>query len=163
MLHAMTQRIDPRYFNSLIDGNILDRGHPDDSVVDDILSLYDAGSITLQLPHSVKAEIEHPNAPAEKKRRALDFIYTMPVSLTRGEQQLHKEVRDIVRGNAQPGKHDRDAYHMVEAAKYGGYFITRDDRLIRRRDAIIQRLGAGFAIVTPTEFMDAYNSFVSMS
>lgn len=159
----MAQRIDPRYFPSLIDGNVLDRGHPDDAAVDEVLSLHEAGKIApLSIPHSVKAEIEHPNTPAEKRRRAAAFLFTCPVSLTPPEQKRHAEVRDVVRGNARPGKHDRDAYHMVEAAKYGGYFITRDDRLIRKRDAVMQHLGQGFAIVTPTEFLSAYRLYVSM-
>ncbi len=48
---------------------------------------------------------------------------------------------------------------MVEAAKYGGYFITRDDRLLKKRSEIARLLGAGFVIVTPTEFLEAYNRF----
>ncbi len=156
----MAQRIDPRYFNSLIDANVLDRlGGPDDAIVEEILSLYDDEKVTLLLPHSVKTEIEHPNTPADVKRRALPFIYTEPVSLTPAEVQRHQQVRDLVRGNARPGKHDRDAYHMVEAAKYGGYFVTRDRRLIKKRSEVAQVLGQGFAIVTPTEFLDAYRRF----
>jgi hypothetical protein len=30
------------------------------------------------------------------------------------------EPRDVMRGNAARGKHDPDAFHVVEAAKYGG-------------------------------------------
>lgn len=60
---------------------------------------------------------------------------------------------------AQPGKHERDAYHMVEAAKYGGYFITRDARLLKKRLEVARLLGAGFAIVTPPEFLEAYKRF----
>ncbi len=156
----MAQRIDPRYFNSLIDANVLDQlGGPDDAVVDQILALAEDCKVSLMLPHSVKAEIEHPNTPADVKQRALPFIYTEPVSLTAAEVQRHQQVRDLVRGNAKPGKHDRDADHMVEAAKYGGYFITRDQRLIRKRSEITRVLGQGFAIVTPMEFLEMYQQF----
>ena len=156
----MAQRIDPRYFPSLIDANVLDRlGGPDDADVDQILALAEDLKISLMMPHSVKAEIDHPNTPADVKQRALPFFYTMPVSLTPGEVERHQQVRDLVRGDAKPGKHDRDAYHMVEAAKYGGYFITRDDRLLKKRSEIARLLGAGFVIVTPTEFLEAYNRF----
>ena len=89
----------------------------------------------------------------------VQFIYTEPVSLTPAEVQRHQQVRDLVRGNAKPGKHDRDAYHMVEAAKYGGYFITRDPRLFRKCSQIARLLGQGFAIVTPTEFLEIYKQF----
>ena len=156
----MAQRIDPRYFPSLIDANVLDRVEgPDDDVVDQILALAEDLTISLMLPHSVKSEIEHPNTPADVKRRALQLIYTMPVSLTPGELERHQRVRHLVRGNAKSGKHDRDAYHMVEAAKHGGYFITRDKRLLKKRSDIAHLLGAGFAIVTPAEFLEAFNRF----
>ena len=122
----MAQRIDPRIFNTLLDAHVLDRtGGPDDAAVDEILGL---DELTLILPHSVKSEIEHPNTPADVKRRALGLIYTLPVSLTPPEQELHQRVRTIVRGNAKPGKHDRDAFHLVEIHKHGGvYFITIDE------------------------------------
>ena len=156
----MTQRIDPRHFNNLIDANILDRlNGPEDAVVDEIIALADSGRITLQLPHSVKAEIDHPDAPADVKRQAVGFIYTSPVSLTAAERQRHEEVHALVRGNAEPGEHDRDAYHMVEAARYGGYFITRDARLLEKRIDVAGLLGAGFAIVTPSEFLEAYEHY----
>ena len=156
----MAQRIDPRYVNSLIDANVLDQlGGPDDGVVRQILALAEDCKVLLMLPHSVRAEIEHPNTPAVVKQRALPFIFTEPVSLTPPEVQRHQHVRDLVRGNAKAGKHDRDAYHMVEAAKYGGYFITRDNRLLKKRSDIAHLLGADFVIVTPTEFLEAYNRF----
>jgi hypothetical protein len=156
----MAQRIDPRYFPSLIDANVLDRlGGPDDAVVDQILALAEELKIDLKLPHSVKTEIDHPNTPADVKQRALQLIYTVPVSLTPGEVELQQQARDLVRGNAKPGQHDRDAYHIVEAAKYGGYFITRDRRLLKKRSEIAGLLGAGFVIVTPSEFLEAYDRF----
>jgi hypothetical protein len=56
--------VDPRYGNNFIDANVLDRtGGPEDSAVDTILELHERPAFTLLLPHSVKAEIEHPNTP----------------------------------------------------------------------------------------------------
>ena len=110
----MAQRIDPRYFPSLIDANVLDRlGRSDDADVDKILALAEDQTIYLMLPHSVEAEIEHPNTPAGVKRRAQQLIFTEPVSLTHIEIERHQRVRDMVRGNALPGQHDRDAYHLA--------------------------------------------------
>ncbi len=153
----MAQRIDPRFFNTLLDAHVLDRtGGPDDAVVDEILGL---DELTLILPHSVKSEIEHPNTPADVKRRALGLIYTLPVSLTPPEQELHQRVRTIVRGNAKPGKHDRDAFHLVESHKHGGgYFITNDERLLTKRAELAQVLRR-LKIVTPTEFLETYRRF----
>jgi predicted nucleic acid-binding protein len=155
----MARRIDPRIHNNFLDAHVLDRtGGPDDALVDEILVLARSLKISLMLPHSVKAEIEHPNTPAEVKRRALGLIYTERVSLTESERALHRQAREIVRGNARPGKHDRDAFHVVEAEKYGGgYFVTNDARLLKKR-AELERVLA-IAIVTPTEFLQAYRRF----
>ena len=157
----MAKRIDPRYFNTLIDANVLDRrGDADDEAVDEMLSLYGDGKITLLMPHSVKAEIEHPNTPAEVKARAMSIIFTEPVTLTPNEVERHRQVRDLVQGNAVPGTHDRDAYHVVEAGKYGGgYFVTRDARLLkmgREVSALLQ-----IEVVSPTEFMRKYQEFAA--
>lgn len=154
----MVYRIDPSYTNALIDANVLDHvGGPEDAVVDRILALHEEGKVSLLLPHSVKAEIEHPSTPAPVKQRALALVFTERVSLTPEETCRHRKVRNLVSGNAKPGKHDRDAYHVVESAKYGGYFITRDERLIKKRAEIAKFLGQTFAIVTPTEFLEVYD------
>jgi hypothetical protein len=154
----MARRIDPRYVNNLIDAHVLDRtGGPQDTAVDLILELAAAGAMTVLLPHSVKTEIEHPNTPDDVKRRAIELIYTEPVQLTPQELALHQKIRNILRGKAKPGKHDRDAYHVVESAKYGGYFITNDERLLRKAPEIADLLH--IEIVTPLAFMNQYERF----
>ena len=110
--------LDPRYGNNFIDANVLDRsGGPEDAAVDEVLRLRDDGAFTLLLPYSVKAEIEHPNTPPEVKRRAGSFIYSMPVQLTAPELATHVKIRAMIQGNAQPGQHAKDAFHLVESAK----------------------------------------------
>jgi len=64
----------------------------------------------------------------------------------------HQKVREIMRGNAKEGKHDMDAYHVVESAKYGRYFVTNDERILRKAKDISALLS--IAIVTPSEFLD---------
>jgi hypothetical protein len=83
----------------------------------------------------------------------------MPVTLTDAERKLHQDIRDLLRGNATAGKHDRDAYHVVEASKYGGFFVTLDDRIIRKRPQIRQRIGQGFDVVTPLELLTLLKEF----
>ncbi len=158
----MAKRIDPRYFNNFIDANVLDRmGDGHDDAVDEMLSLYDDGKITLLMPHSVKAEIEHPNTPAKVKARAMGIIFTEPVTLTPNEVERHCQVRDLVQGNALPGTHDRDAYHVVEADKHGGgYFVTRDERLLKMGREISALLTT-VEVVSPTEFMRKYQEFAA--
>lgn len=129
-------------------------GGPGDAAVEEILALHDGGKVTLLLPYSVKSEIEHPHTPTATKKRAAGFIYTEPVSRTPDELRRHDEIRDLLRGKAQPGKHAKDAFHVVEASKYGSYFVTRDERIIKNRDEIRKRLGLD--VVTPEEFLDRY-------
>ena len=157
----MSRRIDPRYFNNLIDAHVLDRTvGPEDVVVDQILALVEEGKFTLLLPHSVKAEIEHRNTPADVKLRAAGLLFTEAVELTPNEEKLHQQVRKIMQGNAMPGKHDRDAYHVVESAKYGGYFITNDNRILKKASEISSLLQ--LMIVTPTQFLDLYRQYEAL-
>ncbi len=160
-IDAMAKRIDPRCYPSLIDSNVLDRlGDADDDAVDEMLSLRRDDKITLQIPHSVKHEIDDPSTPPEVKARASEFGYTMPVTLTPNEVELHRRVRGLVQGNARPGKHDSDAYHVVEAAKYGGgYFVTRDPRLLKKGREVSALLQ--IEVVSPTEFMRKYQGFAA--
>jgi hypothetical protein len=155
----MTLRIDPHYCNNFIDAHVLDRtGTPEDEVVEQILSLAMDGTFTLLLPYSVKAEIEHPNTPTEVRRRATELIFTEPVTLTAPELETHRKARELLRGNAKPGKHDRDAFHVVESAKYGGgYFITNDQRILKKQSELTALIG--IVIVTPTEFLDLYRQY----
>jgi hypothetical protein len=134
---------------------ILDRkGDSEDQVVDEILALAEDLKISLYLPHSVKSEIEHPNTPAETKKRAAGLIYTQPVTLTEPEIQRLQKIQAMLQGDARPGKHHRDAFHVVEAAKYGSYFITNDGRILNHRGALTAILGVD--VVTPTEFLERF-------
>jgi hypothetical protein len=110
--------LDPRFGNNFIDANVLDRtGGPEDAAVDEILRLRDDGAFTVLLPYSVKAEIEHPNTPKEVKERAALLSYSMPVpveELTPDEAATHDKIRALIQGNAKPGQHSKDAFHLVE-------------------------------------------------
>ena len=151
----MSRFVDPRYHPSCIDAMILDRrGDSEDQVVEEILALAEDLRISLYIPHSVKSEIEHPNTPAETKQRASGLLFTNPVTLTERETQTVLKIQAMLQGNAQPGKHHRDAFHVVEAAKYGSYFITNDGRILKNRGALTEILGVD--VVTPTEFLERF-------
>jgi hypothetical protein len=130
-------------------------GGDEETAVDKILELHrSVPDLRLLLPHSVRTEIEHPNTPVEVKRRASRLLYTEPVNLTEPERARHNAIRNLIQGNARPGLHDMDAIHLVESAKYGGYFITSDGRLLKKAGEIRSILG--LEIVTPREFLTAY-------
>ncbi|MFN3078111.1 MAG: hypothetical protein ABT940_14815, partial [Alphaproteobacteria bacterium] len=58
-----------------------------------------------------------------------------------------------VKGNAEEKNIAPDLCHVFEAAKYGGYFITRDKRLLARSGAIASVLQID--VVTPTKWVAA--------
>jgi hypothetical protein len=153
-------RFDPRYGNNFLDCNALDHTDPiEDGAMDEILKLHeDPDTFTLLLPYSVKAEIEHPSTPADKKRLAENFVFSMEVQLTGPELALHQRVRALIQGNAKPGRHDKDAYHLVESAKYGRHFITKDARLFKKASEIWQLLQ--LRVLKPSEFLAAYHASV---
>jgi predicted nucleic acid-binding protein len=148
--------LDPRFGNNFIDANVLDRGSAEhDAAVERLLALVEDGELTLLLPYSVKEEIEHPRTPAEVKRRAARLVYSMPVQLTAPELATHEGIRALIRGNAQSDRHAPDAFHLVEASKYGGrHFISNDGRFLRRAPEIWSALQ--IRVLSPIEFIAEY-------
>lgn len=89
-------------------------------------------------------------------------IFTLPVGLTADEQRTRAIVRVELQGNAQSGKHAADADHVAEAAKYGGgYFITHDERVLKRSGRLPGVLGPALQVVTLAEFLAIYSRFHS--
>ncbi|MGO9093999.1 MAG: hypothetical protein ACLQGV_02155 [Bryobacteraceae bacterium] len=151
--------LDPRLGNNFIDANFFDRtGGLEDGAVDTILRLHGEGAFRLLLPYSVKAEIEHPNTPEDVKLKAEQIVYTLEVELTGPEWATHDRIRELIRGNAQPGQHDKDAFHLVESQRYGGrFFITKDGRLLRKAAEIWEAL-PHLRVLKPSEFLTAYSA-----
>ena len=148
--------LDPRYGNNFIDANVLDRtGGPEDAAVAEILRLQGERAFTILLPHSVQAEIAHPNTPAEVKRRAEGFVFSLPVELTAPERATHDRIQTLIQGNSKPGQHAKDAFHLVESARYGGrHFITNDARLLKKADEISGMLQ--LRVLKPSEFLESH-------
>lgn len=156
----MAMRIDPRIHNNFLDANFWDEsGNPSqDRAILDILDLAEQEEIDLILPFSVKAELEHPNTPQEIKRKASDMIYTLATALTSNELKIRAKLLALIQGNAKLGEHNRDVLHLFEAHKYGGgYFITKDRRMLKRRTEI-QLLLTSLQVVSPSKFMAAFRS-----
>lgn len=148
--------LDPRHGNNFIDANALDRtGGAEDAAMDKVLRLHEQeDTFTVLLPYSVQAELAHPHTPAEVRRKAQDFVFSLPVELTGPELAKHDKVRELIRGNARPGQHDKDAFHLVESAKYGRHFITKDGRLLKKAQEIWDVLQ--LKVLKPSEFLAAY-------
>jgi hypothetical protein len=133
----MARFIDPLINNNLFDANILD-GVADglDADVNEIVQLAETGEITVLLPYSVQNELANPNTPSHVRRAAAIFGYTCKVPLTDEERRRHSDLVAAVKGDAEEKNIAPDLFHVCETAKYGGYFITCDKRLLARSDAI---------------------------
>ena len=149
----MTRFIDPFCFNNFVDANILDDvADGQDAAVNEIVRLAERGEITLLLPYSVQTEIKNPSTPAHVRQAANLFLFSVEVQLTAEERRRCGDLVAAVKGNAEEKNIVPDLFHVCEAAKYGGYFITRDKPLLARNAAIASILQID--VVTPAVFLE---------
>ncbi len=154
--------IDPAICNVAIDANALDRPKGDPArgrMVERLLALRDAGRLTLIVPHGVLAEVQRPATPDNVRTAVNGGIYTIKTSLTEDERCRRQTITRVLQGNAKPGRHAADAEHLAEAAKYGGYFITHDERILKRSHGLADVLGPALQVVTLVDFLRIYDAF----
>jgi hypothetical protein len=157
----MTRRpLDPRKCPVAIDANALDRdGSERDALVDRLLCLSAAGTTNLIVPKGVRQEILNPQTPAHIQDAVLRKIFTISVGLNSDEERRHCRVTQELQGNARPGRHEADADHLFEAAKYSGYLITHDDRIHKRAERLRDVLPPTLTVVTLTGFFAIYDGW----
>jgi hypothetical protein len=149
--------IDPRRVNNFLDTCAFDPKYsPEDLAAQRIRALHHSGEIQLLLAHSIQKEVDHPNTPAEVKREAAEMIFTLPVTLTNPEIDRKARIHGLLTGHGKPEKYLADASHIFEAGKYGGYFITTDARILRKRDDL--RAICAPTIVRPSEWLELLES-----
>jgi hypothetical protein len=158
LFFSVLDHLDPRIGPTFIDTNVLDRTNgPEAAAADEIFRLHQENDdFLLHKTYSVDAEIRHSHTPAYVKRRAANLIYTEQVELTDPERETHEKVRALIQGNSKPGQHDRDAFHLVESAKYGRHFLTNDQRLLKKANEIWELLQ--LKVLAPSEWLAAYNA-----
>jgi|HubBroStandDraft_6_1064221.scaffolds.fasta_scaffold319256_1 hypothetical protein len=143
-----------------IDANALDRdGSDHDRLVDRLRGLVSAGKLGLIVPKGARLEVQNPRTPAHVQEAILPQIFTLPVGLNSDEERRHRIIKEKLRGNAKSGKHEADADHLFEAAKYGGYFITRDRRIMKRAGRLCDVLPPTLTVVTLKDFLAIYNEY----
>ena len=144
--------IDPRRASNFLDSCAFDPKYtPEDAAARQIRELGGNGVVNLLLAHSIQKEIEHPNTPQDVKREAQGMIYTLETSLTQEERKRKANIHSILTGNGKPEKYKADATHVFEAGKYGGYFITTDQRILCKRQELSRVCSA--TIFTPSEWL----------
>lgn len=83
------------------------------------------------------------------------MIFTIETTLTAGEVAQKHAIHALLTGNANPERHAADATHIFEAGKYIGYFITTDQRILRKRQEL-SRLSSA-TIVTPSKWLKIFS------
>ena len=144
--------LNPFYVNIIIDSCAFDPKYQPESIcAEGIFKLYEQEEINLIVAHSTMKEIEHPNTPTKVKAAAPGMVYTLKTNLTAGEILIKKTILDLLTGNGNPKKMEQDANHIFEAHKYGGYFVTTDERIISKRNGLKDICNA--QIVKPCELV----------
>jgi len=145
--------IDPGRANNFIDSCAFDPKYdPEDKAALKIFQLQKEGKIQLIIAHSTHKEIEHPNTPDWVKEEAKELTYTLNVNLTPTEMQTLGDIERIIAGNGKIENIKEDARHIFDCQKHGAYFITTDNTLLKRREALIKRLSS-IDILKPSEFL----------
>jgi hypothetical protein len=153
--------LDPRICNIGLDTNALDRdGTDSDRLVERFRKLSAARTVKVVVAGGVRGEVQHPRTPRNVKDAVLPQIFNLRPGLTASQGAERRRVEAILRGNALPGKHTADASHLSEAAETGcGYFITHDERILKKRDELQAVLPPSLTIVTLAEFFEIFDDY----
>jgi hypothetical protein len=74
-----------------------------------------------------------------------------------------RALEEVMRGLARLGKHEADASHLFEAKNYCSYFITHDERILRRASGLDKILLPSLTIVTLARFLEIYDEWAKGS
>lgn len=122
-------------------------------------ALYFSNGSEIKIVHSVKKEIDFPNTPQSVKDDAAPLIYTIEKQLTPDERKELIDVQNIIVGNGNLDKREADCRHIFEAIKYGRYFVTTDNGILKHSAQILRRFDTLF-IIKPSEFLDIVKKYV---
>jgi hypothetical protein len=144
--------MNPWLCNNFIDSCAFDpKYNPEDKAAIEIFRLHEENDLDLLIAHSTQKEIKHPNTPAWVKKEAGGLIFTLDVSLTAHERTLLQNIENILAGYGKRENIIKDARHIFEAQKYGAYFVTTDNRILKKK-LELQKI-CGVRIFLPSEFL----------
>lgn len=144
--------INPWITNNFVDSCAFDpKYNPEDRAAAEIFRLHKEEGLLIHIAHSTQKEVGHPSTPVWVKKEAGKLIYTLNLSLTPDERVLFRGIHGILTGQGKPENMEQDASHIFEAQKYGSYFITTDEKLLKRAKNI--RALCGLEILLPSGFL----------
>lgn len=129
--------IDPKIAIIFLDSCAFDPKYsPEDEASRRLHEFSQKGKLIVNIVHSTQKEIEHPNTPSCVKRQANNFSYTKETYLEDTDRKRKAQIVKILAGNGNPGRVAKDAEHIFEADKYGDYFITTDNRILKKKEEL---------------------------
>ncbi len=152
------KNIDPRLTNVLVDSCAFDPKYsPEDKASETLFKLSQENQIILIVAHSNQKEIEHPNTPAWVKKEAQSRIHTIETGLTDNERNMTAKILGILAGNGKPENMRQDAEHVYEVLKYGSYFVTTDERILKREKELYECCTV--TVLRPSEMLRIYQEY----
>jgi hypothetical protein len=149
------KNIDPRRANIFVDSCAFDPKYsPEDKASEVLFQLSQESKITLIIAHSNQKELDHPNTPGWVKKAAQSQIYTIKTNPTEKEQVIKDAILRLLAGDGKPANMRQDAEHVYEASKYGSYFVTTDNRILRREQALFDLCSV--RVLKPSEMLNIY-------
>jgi len=149
--------ISPWRTNNFVDSCAFDPKYdPEDKAAIEIFRLHREKELDIIIAHSTQKEIEHPNTPSWVKKEAVGLINTKNISLNPEEKAFLQNIERTLAGSGKRGNILQDARHIFEAQKYGSYFVTTDDRLLKKAHKI-QKI-CRVKILLPSEFLALVHS-----
>ena len=151
--------MNPWITNTFLDSCAFDpKYHPEDQAANELYQIHRTDRLRILLAHSNQREVDHPNTPAWVKTRARSLIYTTSVTLTPAEKTRLNRIQTILAGNGKLENVADDARHVFEAQKYGSYFVTTDERLLKHAVAIQNECQV--YILRPSKFLELVRTHV---
>jgi hypothetical protein len=150
---------DPHRQNVFLDSCAFDpRSAPEDRASKEIFERHENGQLLgLKIAHSMPKENEYPNTPDWVKRAAAGVLYAVDVSLTPDEQADRDRILEVLAGNGSRDQMRQDATHVFEASKYTGYFVTTDERILKKKNELKNICAA--RILKPSEFLSLVQEY----
>ena len=134
------------------DSCAFDGGSPDEQLASQkARKVLDENKKKVMLMHSVASEIRNSNTPEWLQEIEPKSRQTVKLDLTSTEKNVLSDIEKIIVGNGKIEKRKADCFHVFEAQKYGGCFVTSDVGIYKHSELINSKYG--LKIIKPSDFL----------
>ncbi|MEI6729971.1 MAG: hypothetical protein WCL30_01825 [Pseudomonadota bacterium] len=114
----------------------------------------------ISISGSVKKEMLNPNAPFDIRNQAINGENNTPrqFDMSNCDEYIKGKILEIITGNGKKENMVKDAKHIYTSHHRGGYFVTTDKKLIKRRDQLYD-IPINCIILLPSELLTIVERF----